>query len=129
MKTLPGILVLTLALALFGAEKKRKPADLEILRVAARRGEANVSVDGRLRNTGSKTIKELTLVFDFVDRDNLILTTERGQIDEEALDPGQEAAFHMQVADPPRSIQVRIGAQDGAGRELRVAKTGPFPIE
>ena len=129
MKTLSGILVFALALALIGAEKKHKPPDLEILWASARRGETNVAVDGRLRNTGGKSIKELTLVFDFTDRDNLVLTSEKGQIDEEELEPGKEAAFHMEVTDPPRSIQLRISAQDGSGRELRVAKAGPFPIE
>jgi hypothetical protein len=134
VKALPGILVLSLALTLIGpekigAEKKHKPPDLEILQASARRGETNVAVDGRVRNTGPRPIKELTLVFDFIDRDNLVLTSERGQIDEEVLEPGQEAAFHMEVTDPPRSIQFRISAQDGSGRELTLAKSGPFPIE
>jgi hypothetical protein len=129
VKTLRGILVLALALSLIGAEKKHKPPDVEILQASARRGETNVALDGRVRNTSLKPIKELTLVFDFLDRDSLVLTSEKGQIDEEELEPGKEAAFHMEVTDPPRSIQFRIAAHDGSSRELRVDKAGPFPIE
>ena len=58
-----------------------------------------------------------------------MVATEKGAIDEEILQPGQEAAFHMEANTPPRSITFQIGAADGSGRELRVAKSGPFPIE
>jgi hypothetical protein len=58
-----------------------------------------------------------------------VVATEKGTIDEEVLQPGQEAAFHMEANTPPGSVAFQIGAADGFGRELRVAKAGPFPIE
>ena len=129
MKTLRVILALSLVVASVAAEKKKKPPDLEVLEASAHRDETKVSVDGRVRNTGEKPIKELTLLFDFRAPDKQVVATERGAIEEEVLQPGQEAAFHMETNTPPRSVSFQIGAADGSGRELRVAKAGPFPVE
>ena len=86
-------------------------------------------MDGRVRNSGEKPIKELILLFDFQSPEKQVVATERGAIDEEILQPGEEAAFHMEANAPPGSVAFQINAADGAGRELRVAKSGPFPIE
>ena len=129
MKTLRVILALSLVVASLAAEKKKKPPDLEILEASAHRGESQVSVDGRVRNSGEKPIKSLTLLFDFLSPGKQVVATEKGTIDEEVLQPGQEAAFHMEANTPPGSVAFQIGAADGSGRELRVAKAGPFPIE
>lgn len=129
MKTLRVILALTLALTSVAAEKKKKPPDLEVLEATAHRGESKVAVDGRVRNSGEKPIKALTLLFDFQAPGKQVVATEKGAIDEEVLQPGQEAAFHMEANAPPGSVAFQINAADGVGRELRVAKAGPFPIE
>jgi hypothetical protein len=129
VKTLRVILALTLVFASVAAEKKKKPPDLEVLEAFAHRGESKVSVAGRVRNSGEKPIKELTLLFDFQSPGKQVVATERGAIDEEVLQPGQEAAFHMEANAPPGSVAFQINAADGAGRDLRVAKAGPFPIE
>ena len=123
------ILVFALVAVSSAADKKKKPPDLEVLEAAAHRGESKVSVEGRVRNSGEKPIKVLTLLFGFMAPGKQPLTTEKGVIDEEVLEPGQEASFHMEAKDPPRSVEFQIGAEDGSGRELRVAKSGPFPIE
>jgi len=129
VKTLRVILALTLVVASVAAEKKKKPPDLEVLEATAHRGESKVSVDGRVRNSGEKPIKELTLLFDFQAPGKQVVATEKGAIDEEILQPGEEAAFHMEANAPPGSVAFQINAADGAGRELRVSKAGPFPIE
>ena len=129
VKTLWVILVVALAVTSIAAEKKRKPPDIEVLEASGRRGESKVSVDGRVRNTGEKPIKELTLLFDFMAPGRQVVTTQKAAIDEEILEPGKEAAFHMELNAPPRSVEFQINATDGSGRELRVAKPGPFPIE
>ena len=129
MKTLRVVLVLSLVVASVAADKKKKPPDLEILEASAHRGEIKISVDGRVRNTGEKPIKELTLLFHFHAPGKQVIATEKGTIDEQVLEPGQEAAFHMEANTPPRAVSFLIGAADGSGRELRVAKPGPFPIE
>ena len=130
MKTLQIILVLWLLAAVsLAADKKKKPPDVEILEATAHRGETKVTVDGRVRNSGEKPIKELTLLFDFHAPGKQVVATEKGAIDEEVLEPGQEAAFHMEANTPPRSVAFQINAEDGSHRELRVARSGPFPIE
>jgi hypothetical protein len=129
VKTLRVVLVLSLVAASVAADKKKKPPDLEILEASAHRGEIKISVDGRVRNSGEKPIKELTLQFDFQAPGKQAIATEKGAIDEEVLQPGQEAAFHMEANAPPRAVSFQIGAADGSGRELRVAKSGPFPID
>jgi hypothetical protein len=130
VKTLRVILALTLVVVSVAAEKKKKkPPDLEVLEATAHRGESKVSVDGRVRNSGEKPIKGLTLLFDFQAPGKQVVATEKGAIDEELLQPGQEAAFHMEANAPPGSVAFQINAADRSGRDLRVAKSGPFPIE
>jgi hypothetical protein len=129
MKTLRAILVVALIVIPSAAQKKHRPPDVEVLEATGRRSEDTVSVDGRVRNTGEKPIKELTLLFNFFSPDKEAIATERGEIDEVVLEPGKEASFHMEANAPPRAIQFEIGAQDGSGRELRLAKGGPYTIE
>jgi hypothetical protein len=129
VKTLQVILVVSLALVSTAAERKKKPPDVEVVEASAHRGEVKVSVDGRIRNSGEKSIKQLMLLFDFMAPGKQVITTQKGPIDEELLEPGKEAAFHMELNAPPRSVEFQINASDGSGRELRVAKSGPFPIE
>jgi hypothetical protein len=129
VKTLRTILLLALAAIPISAQKKHKPPDLEVLEVTAHRGEEKVSVDGRVRNSGEKPIKELTLLFNFLAPGNEAIDTEKGEIDEQLLEPGKVASFHMEANAPPRAVQFEIVAQDGSGRELRVGNAGPFTIE
>jgi len=129
VKTLQVILLLSLAIASTAAEKKKKPPDVEVVEASAHRGDVTVTVDGRVRNSGEKPIKKLMLLFDFMAPGRQVVTTQKGAIDEELLAPGQEAAFHVELNAPPRSVEFQINAADGSGRELRVAKGGPFSIE
>src|SRR5437867_1056180 len=129
VKTLRVILALALAAGVIAAEKKKKPPDLEVVEASAHRGETKISIDGRVRNSGEKPLKKLMLIFDFMAPGRRVITTQKGPLDEELLERGAEAAFHMELNDPPRSVEFQINAADGSGRELRVAKPGPFPIE
>ena len=129
MKTLQVILALALAVTSTAADRKKKAPDVEVLEASAHRGESKISIDGRVRNSGEKPIKQLTLLFDFMAPGRQVVTTQKAAIDEERLEPGKEAAFHMELNDPPRSVEFQINAADGSGRELRIAKAGPFPIE
>ncbi|HTM47161.1 MAG TPA: hypothetical protein VL285_00665 [Bryobacteraceae bacterium] len=129
MKPLQIILVLALAFGSAAAEKKKKAPDVEILEATARRGESKISLDGKLRNSGEKPIKQLMLLFDFMAPGRQVVTTQKAPIDEELLEPGKEAVFHMELNDPPRSVEFQINAAEGSGRELRVARGGPFAIE
>ena len=80
--------MLALAGASAGADKKPKPPDIEVLEASAHRGEARISVDGRVRNSGEKPIKELTLLFHFMAPGKQVVTTQKGRIEEEVLGGG-----------------------------------------
>jgi hypothetical protein len=129
VKLLQIILVLALALTSTAADKKKKPPDVQIVEASARRDESRVSLEGRLRNTGEKPIKALMLLFDFMAPGRQVITTQKAPIDEELLERGKEAVFHMELNAPPRAVEFQINASDGSGRELRVAGGGPFSIE
>src|SRR5258706_11401484 len=60
------ILVVIFVSALSGAEKKPKPPDIQVLEASAHRGETRISLDGRIRNSSEKPIKQLTIVFHFM---------------------------------------------------------------
>ena len=129
VKPLWIILIAVVAGALSGAEKKPKPPDVEVVEASAHRGETRISLEGRVRNSGEKPIKKLTIVFHFMAPGKHVITSQSASVDEELLAPGEESVFHMELNDPPRSVEFQIGAADGSGRELRVGKPGPFPIE
>lgn len=120
-----------LAVALLGADKKKapKPPDVEVIEASARRGGEKIALDGRVRNSGLKPVRGLVLVFDFLAPGKQVITTQKGAVDEESLDLNAEAAFHVELNAPPRAVQFQIGAVDEAGRDLRVAKPGPYAIE
>ena len=129
VKPLWIIVTILLAGALCGAEKKPKPPDIEIVEASAHRGETRISLEGRVRNSGEKPIKKLILIFHFMAPGKQVITSQSAPVDEELLAPGEESVFHMELNDPPRSVEFQIGAADGSSRELRVGKPGPFPIE
>jgi len=113
------------------AKKSRKPRppDLEILESSGHRVEGRIALDGRVRNTGEKPLYEVILVFDFLAPGGGVVTTQKASIDEELLEPGHDALFRVQLNDPVRAVKFQLGATDKSGRDLRVARAGPFTIE
>ena len=59
-----------------GAYQKPKTGDIDIVEVAARRGDDMIEIDGRVRNTSDKTIRGLVLSFDFTAPDGSVMTTQ-----------------------------------------------------
>ncbi len=110
------------------APRKGKPPEVAILQIVCRRANGDVSVDGRLK-AGPKAVKKLSLFVDFLGTDKQLLQTKRGDVEEELLQPDEEAEFHLRVSDPVRAVLYSIRVEDGDGRDLRLDKTGPFPIE
>jgi hypothetical protein len=124
--------ILLFAVLAFGQKKSKepKPPEVELLEATAHRQEGNVIVDARVKNVGDKPIKALQLLIDFVAPDHKqVITTKRGRIEAEMLDPGEEADFRAQIEDPSRATEFLINFEDGNGKYLRAEKTGPFPIE
>lgn len=122
-------LTVILVLSLTGADKKKKPPDITVVECNGRRAAGRTTFDGRVRNTGEKTINGLVLLFDFLSSDKVILTTLKGPTEDEVLEPGAESSFHLESDAPPRAVRYQLNAVDRGGRDLRLANAGPFAIE
>ena len=132
MRLLAAIfLVSTLAPGPATAQKKNtaKPPAIETLELTARREDGKVVLDGKVKNCGVKPIRKLAIYFDFVSAESAVLSTKRGGVDEEVLDVGAEAEFHVQVEDTPRATAVRGRFEDSDGRDLREARPVAVSIE
>jgi hypothetical protein len=121
-----------LCLALFAAtaqQKARKGADIQILETKAVREGANISVDGKVRVVGDKTLRGLLIIFDFLSPEKAVVTSQSAIIDEDTLVPGREGVFHSEMADSARAVRYTIRAFDMHEKELRVYNPGPYPVE
>ncbi|MBI2681289.1 MAG: hypothetical protein HYX25_09830 [Candidatus Solibacter usitatus] len=118
-----------LSLCTAGAFQKAKTGDIDILEVTAQRGDDMIEIDGRVRNTSDKTIRGLTLSFDFTAPDGSVMTTQTAPVDEENLAAGKEAPFHMKLSNPARAVRFKVSALTESKRRLRVTNGGPFAID
>ena len=124
------ILALCLALCAATAQlRARKPADVQILETRAVREGANISLDGKVRVIGEKSLRGLVIIFDFRSPEKQIVTSQRAIIEEETLAAGREGVFHSEMADSARAVRYTVRAFDMHDRELRVANPGPYPVE
>ena len=124
--------IIVLCLALFAAtaqQKARKGADIQILETKAVREGANISVDGKVRVVGDKTLRGLLIIFDFLSPEKAVVTSQSAIIDEDTLVPGREGVFHSEMADSARAVRYTIRAFDMHEKELRVYNPGPYPVE
>jgi hypothetical protein len=122
--------VIALGVAVAAQDKKPKAPDLEVTQITVRRiDEQLIGVDGSVRHTGVKTYNKMQLVFEFFAPGKQSITIQRGGTEADVLTPGDVAEFHLQLRAPARAVQVLVGAEDGTGRELRVGKSGPYPVE
>jgi hypothetical protein len=123
------ILSIVLVLSLTGAEKKKKPPDITIAETRGARGDGKITFDGKVRASGEKTIRGLILLIDFLSSDNVVVTTQKGPVEDEVLEPGKESNFHLECDEPPRAVRYQFNAVDQGGRDLRVGNAGSFAIE
>lgn len=124
-------LMAPLATLCFAAPQQRKPAppEVAILEVVAHRSERVVTIDGRMRNSGGRPLEGLQLVLDFVTSDGKVITRQRGAIEPEWLEPGEQAEFRWQMRDHARAVSFLVRAVDRRGNELPVKNPGPHYIE
>jgi hypothetical protein len=124
MRWLLLVVLVAGAFAPADAQKKKtpKPPDVEVTEAMAQRQEGRVSIDVRLRNCSPKPIRKLVLLFDFLDPGNKVVSTKKGEIDQEILAPGEDVEFHGQVEDNSRAVAIRARFEDAEERDLRAAK-------
>ena len=113
------------------AEKKggrAKPPEVELVEGTARRQDGAIAVDGKVKNSGDKSIKRLVLLFRFLDPSQNTVAVRKDEI-ESVMEPGDTAEFHSQVPEPPGATHFQVEFEDGRGRVLRAAQTEPTAIQ
>jgi hypothetical protein len=108
---------------------KNKGPEVRVVEVTAHVEDGRVNIDGRLRNAAERPIRKLNVIFEVLDSDGNVLTRQQGPIDEPVLEPGEESVLQIQMHYHARAVTFRVLAEDGSGRELRLANAGPFAIE
>jgi hypothetical protein len=124
------ILVLAVPLLALG-QPKRKERDtsrVEVIQLRCARDEGKITLDGEVRNTGTRRLTKLILIFSLLDADRKTISRRRGSIDEALLDPGETSAFHFYIPDHARAVEISIEAEH-RGLEMDVVKPGPYPID
>jgi len=112
-------------------QQQRKQRDflrLDVVEMKAVRAEGRITLDGEVRNSGTRPLTKVVLLFDFLDADRKTISRRRGAIEEAVLEPGDSSTFHFYVPDHARAVEVRVAAEQ-RGLEMDVAKSGPFPVE
>jgi len=123
-------LLLLIASCSLAAEQKRKapPLQIEVLEAKAERSQGKIMLDGQIRNSGSRTLQKLILIFDLLDADRKTISRRSGPIDEKILPPGEESAFHFFIPDHARAVEINVRSEH-SGLEITVVQPGPYPID
>ena len=110
-------------------QRKKKPADVEVIETKARRVDERITLDGRVRFTSEKPAHGLVVVFDFLSPEHEVVTSQKTQVADDVVRKGREASYQTVLVDPVRAISYQVRAFDGGDRELSVGNSGPYPIE
>jgi hypothetical protein len=121
------------ALACPAWPQKKKPEhklpDLEILKISSQRQEGSITYEGDVKVSGEKPITGLVLRIEFFESRGDLLTMQKIVVDDETIPPGGEKHFLIQGKDVPRAVSFRIAAVDRGGRDLSVARPGPYLLD
>jgi hypothetical protein len=82
-----------------------------------------------VHNSGERTIENLVLSFHFFDTDHQPVTTLNLDVDDESIDPDEDAEIHAAANEPPRAISLEVTASAHGEKELTVINPGPYQIE
>ena len=110
-------------------QKQKKPPDVEVLETKARREDARIALDGKVRVTGEKPLKGLVIVFDFRSPEKEVVTSQKTTIQDDTMETGREGVFHAEMVDAVRAVAYTVRAFDMHEKELRVANPGPYVVE
>ena len=125
-----AILVLSSPFTSLG-QPKRKERDatkVEVIQLRCARDEGKITLDGEVRNTGTRRLTKLILLFSLLDADRKTISRRRGSIDEALLEPGDTSGLHFYIPDHARAVEIFIEAEH-RGLEMDVVKPGPYPID
>lgn len=119
-----------LALPLLGvSQEKKKPAELVLLELHARRNVDMIHIDGRVKNVGGRAAQGVTMIIHFMAPGGATISTLKGPLEVADVEPGEEAQFLLEAPDPPRSVRVKVELEDSGGRVVKLSKPGPYAID
>jgi hypothetical protein len=86
-------------------------------------------IDGRIVNSGPQPIRKLVLIFEVTGMDGQVVSRQRGKVDQDPLDIGEESEFHWQMSDEVRAVEVGLRAVAHDEQPVKVEEPGPYAIE
>jgi hypothetical protein len=110
-------------------KQKPKPAVVEIQGLKVTLDGTKINIDGTVHNAGERVIQRLMLSFHFFTTDHQPVTTLKLDIDDESIDPGDDAEIHAAAYEPPRAVSMEVTAADHDEKDLKVVNAGPYRIE
>jgi hypothetical protein len=110
-------------------KQKPKPAIVEMQGIKVTLDGTKINIDGVVHNAGERTIEKLVLSFHFFDTEHKPVTTLKLEIDDETIDPDEDAEIHAEANEPPRAVSMEVTAADRGEKDLKVINPGPYPIE
>jgi hypothetical protein len=113
------------------SKDERKSHRLEMVGLAIRRvpEDRTIGVEGKVRNCGTHSERGLQLIFTVIAPSGEEVSRQRGLVDSDPFEPGDEFEFHWQMKDQGRAVEMRIAAQDRQGRIIDINNPGPYTIE
>ncbi len=113
------------------AKDDRRSHRLELTKLEIRRvpEDRTIGVEGTVRNCGKHPEHRLQLVFTVLAPSGEEVSRQRGFVDSDPFEPGEEVDVHWQMKDQARAVEVRVWAQDGKGRIVDINNPGPYTIE
>ncbi len=124
------VALLSASFSSFGQQRRKQQAEtqIEVREIKAARAEHRITIDGAIRNTGTRPLVKLLLLFDLLDADRRTISRRRGTIEEAVLEPGEASSFQFYVADQARAVEVSVAAEH-RGAQIEVTRPGPYVIE
>jgi hypothetical protein len=111
------------------ADKKQKPAVVELQGLKVAIEGSQINIDGTVHNSGERTIEKLVLSFHFFDTDHQAISTLKMEVDEETIHAGDDAEIHAAAHEPPRAVSLEVTASARGEKDLKVINPGPYQIE
>ncbi|MFB3777773.1 MAG: FxLYD domain-containing protein [Bryobacteraceae bacterium] len=108
--------------------RERDATRLEVVQLRAAREQGRITLDGEVRNTGTRRLNKPVLIFDLLDADRKTISRRRGPVDEAMLDPGDASSFHFYIPEHVRAVEISVAAEH-RGMEIDVVRPGPYPID
>lgn len=113
-------------------EKRRKgkgKADVAVLKMSSVHQNGVIEYEGDVKNVSEKPLTGLTMRVEFLDVDGVLASAQKIEIEEGALQPGEERHFSIQGRDVPRAVSFRVSFTSRGDHDLYTSGAGPYPLD